>query len=120
MKAMKYMGPRRVRVEDAPEPIIEHPMDVIVKVKSACICGSDLHIYHGRIPGMRDGDILGHEFMGIVEETGAGVTRVKAGDRVVIPFVIACGTCFHCQLHEYAACETTNSGPGAAMNPRCG
>jgi len=118
MKALTYQGSKNVSVETVPDPALVAQDDIILRVTATAICGSDLHIYHGRIPGMRDGDILGHEFMGIVEETGAGVTRVKAGDRVVIPFVIACGTCFHCQLHEYAACETTNSGPGAAMNPK--
>ncbi|MCL8396107.1 alcohol dehydrogenase catalytic domain-containing protein, partial [Pseudomonas aeruginosa] len=80
--------------------------------------GSDLHLYRGKIPDLHDGDVLGHEFMGVVEEVGSGVTQVRPGDRVVIPFVIACGECFHCRLAEYAACETTNTGKGAALNQK--
>jgi len=118
MKALAYQGSRNVSVQSVPDPILVAADDIILRVTATAICGSDLHIYHGRIPGMRDGDILGHEFMGIVEEAGTGVTRVKPGDRVVVPFVIACGMCFHCLLREYAACETTNSGPGAAMNSK--
>ena len=116
MKALTYQGSRDVRVETVPDPAIVEPDDIVLRVTATAICGSDLHIYRGKIPGMEHGDILGHEFMGIVEEAGPGVTHVKRGDRVVIPFVIACGQCFHCLLSEYSACETTNPGPGAAMN----
>lgn len=116
MQALTYQGSKDVRVETVPDPILVESDDIILRVTATAICGSDLHIYRGKIPGMEDGDILGHEFMGIVEEAGRDVTKVKAGDRVVIPFVIACGRCFHCLLDEFAACETTNTGPGAAMN----
>ncbi|MEN1940220.1 zinc-dependent alcohol dehydrogenase [Luteimonas sp. MJ174] len=118
MQALTYQGSRNVRVETVPDPALVAPDDIILRVTATAICGSDLHIYRGKIPAMEDGDILGHEFMGIVEDAGPAVTRVKRGDRVVIPFVIACGTCFHCLLSEYAACETTNPGRGAIMNAK--
>lgn len=116
MQALTYQGARDVRVETVPDPSIVAADDLILRVTATAICGSDLHIYHGKIPDMHDGDILGHEFMGIVEEVGPEVTSVKVGDRVVIPFVIACGQCFHCALNEFSACETTNPGHGAALN----
>jgi threonine dehydrogenase-like Zn-dependent dehydrogenase len=103
-------------VEAVPDPQLVAADDIILRVTATAICGSDLHIFRGKIPGMKDGDILGHEFMGIVEEAGPAVTRVQRGDRVVIPFVIACGQCFHCLLNEFSACETTNTGQGAAAN----
>ena len=118
MQALTYQGSRKVQVETMPDPVLEASDDIILRVTATAICGSDLHIYRGKIPGMEDGDILGHEFMGIVEDVGPGVTRVKRGDRVVIPFVIACGQCFHCMLDEYAACETTNTGRGAILNAK--
>ncbi|HLT43598.1 MAG TPA: zinc-dependent alcohol dehydrogenase [Luteimonas sp.] len=116
MQALTYQGSKDVRVETMPDPALVEPDDIIVRVTATAICGSDLHIYRGKIPGMENGDILGHEFMGIVEEAGPEVSRVRPGDRVVIPFVIACGRCFHCLLDEFAACETTNPGPGASLN----
>lgn len=116
MRALTYQGSRDVRVETVPDPSLVAADDLVLRVTATAICGSDLHIYHGKIPSMQDGDILGHEFMGIVEDVGPGVTAVKRGDRVVIPFVIACGQCFHCLLNEFAACETTNTGQGAALN----
>jgi len=118
MQALTYHGKKDVRVETVPDPILAADDDLILRVTATAICGSDLHLYHGKIPDLHTGDVLGHEFMGIVEEVGSGVTQVKRGDRVVIPFVIACGGCFHCQLAEYAACETTNPGPGAALNKK--
>jgi threonine dehydrogenase-like Zn-dependent dehydrogenase len=118
MKALTYQGARDVRVETVPDPSLIADDDIILRVTATAICGSDLHIYRGKIPGMQDGDILGHEFMGIVEAAGRAVDRIKVGDRVVIPFVIACGECFHCMLNEYSACETTNPGHGAAMNAK--
>ncbi|MFG0407591.1 zinc-dependent alcohol dehydrogenase [Pseudomonas sp. FYR_11] len=118
MRALTYHGPQDVRVDNVPDPILKHDDDVILRVTATAICGSDLHLYHGRIPQTKDGDIFGHEFMGIVEETGRGVTHLQAGDRVVIPFVIACGSCFFCQLDQFAACETTNRGPGAILNKK--
>lgn len=118
MQALTYQGSRDVRVETVPDPALIEADDIILRVTATAICGSDLHIYRGKIPAMEDGDILGHEFMGIVEDAGPAVTNVKRGDRVVIPFVIACGTCFHCLLNEFAACETTNPGRGAIMNAK--
>lgn len=118
MKALTYQGPKDVRVETVPDPILQDDQDIILRITATAICGSDLHLYRGKVPGMEHGDILGHEFMGIVEEVGAGVTRVKPGDRVVVPFTISCGECFFCQRDLYAACETTNPGRGAIINKK--
>ncbi|HEV7122606.1 MAG TPA: zinc-dependent alcohol dehydrogenase [Rhodanobacter sp.] len=118
MLALTYHGARDVRVENVPDPTIQQPDDIILRVTATAICGSDLHLYRGKIPGMEDGGILGHEFMGLVEEVGPEVTAVKRGDRVVIPFVIACGQCFFCAQQQYAACETTNTVPGATLLER--
>jgi threonine dehydrogenase-like Zn-dependent dehydrogenase len=116
MLALTWQGAHDVRVETMPDPRIEAADDVVLRVTATAICGSDLHLYRGKVPGMKDGDILGHEFMGIVEEAGPSVTAVRKGDRVVIPFVIACGHCFFCALQQYAACERTNPGPSAVLN----
>lgn len=116
MRALTYHGSKDVRVEQVPDPQLLDADDVIVRVTATAICGSDLHIFRGKIPGMRDGDILGHEFMGVVEEAGPSVVKLRRGDRVVVPFVIACGECFFCRLSQYAACETTNTGRGAVVN----
>jgi len=113
---LTYHGRKDVRVETVPDPVLAAEDDLILRVTATAICGSDLHLYRGKIPDLHQGDVLGHEFMGIVEEVGPGVTQVRPGDRVVIPFVIACGECFHCRLSEYAACETTNPGHGATLN----
>lgn len=118
MKALTYHGKKDVRVEDVPDPTLIERDDIILRVTATAICGSDLHLYRGKIPELHEGDILGHEFMGIVEETGPDVVALKKGDRVVIPFVIACGECFHCRLAEFSACETTNTGKGAALNQK--
>lgn len=118
MQALTYHGRKDVRVETVPDPVLAADDDLILRVTATAICGSDLHLYRGKIPDLHSGDVLGHEFMGVVEEVGAGVTQVRPGDRVVIPFVIACGDCFHCRLAEYAACETTNPGKGAAMTAK--
>ncbi|MDF2489027.1 MAG: Alcohol dehydrogenase GroES domain protein [Pseudomonas sp.] len=118
MRALTYHGATDVRIDNVPDPTIQAPDDVVLKVTATAICGSDLHLYHGKMPAVKSGDILGHEFMGIVEEVGPEVTAVKKGDRVVIPFVIACGNCFFCEHDLYAACETTNSGPGASLNKK--
>lgn len=117
MRALTYHGPNDVRVDNVPEPKLEAKDDVILKVTATAICGSDLHLYRGKVPQTEPGDIFGHEFMGVVEEVGPEVTAVKKGDRVVIPFVIACGQCFFCQHDMMAACETTNDGPGGTVNP---
>lgn len=118
MRALTYHGSNDVRVDNMPEPIIQEVDDIILKVTATAICGSDLHLYRGKIPETKDGDIFGHEFMGIVEEVGSGVTAVAKGDRVVIPFVIACGSCFFCSMNLQAACETTNTGRGAILNKK--
>lgn len=118
MRALTYHGARDVRVEDVPDPMLVATDDIILRVTATAICGSDLHLYHGKIPETRDGDIFGHEFMGVVEEVGSSVTAVKTGDRVIVPFVIACGDCFFCHLDLFSACETTNPGRGALINKK--
>ena len=118
MRALTYHGARDVRVETVSDPIIQEPDDVILQVTATAICGSDLHLYRGKIPQTKQGDIFGHEFMGIVVEVGREVTQVKKGDRVIIPFVIACGNCFFCEHDLTAACENTNSGRGAILNKK--
>jgi len=118
MKALTYHGSKDVRVESVPDPVLRAADDILLRVTATAICGSDLHLFRGKIPEVHTGDILGHEFMGIVEDIGADVTNVRRGDRVVIPFVIACGDCFHCRLAEFASCETTNTGQGAALNAK--
>lgn len=118
MQALTYHGAHDVRVESVPDPVIQAPDDVILKVTATAICGSDLHLYRGKIPQVKHGDIFGHEFMGIVEEVGPQVTAVRKGDRVIIPFVIACGDCFFCQHDLTAACENTNDGRGAILNKK--
>src|SRR5579883_954117 len=116
MKANCWMGKRDVRVETVPDPKILNPRDAIVKITSTAICGSDLHLYNGYIPSMESGDILGHEFMGEVVEVGSGVKNLQKGDRVVVPFAIACGDCFMCKRQLYSVCE--NSNPNAWMQER--
>jgi threonine dehydrogenase-like Zn-dependent dehydrogenase len=118
MRALTYHGAHDVRVDNVPDPIIEQEDDIILRVTATAICGSDLHLYRGKIPETEAGDIFGHEFMGIVEDTGSAVTNLQIGDRVVIPFVIACGSCFFCQHDLFAACETTNTGRGAIINKK--
>ncbi len=118
MKALTYHGARDVRVDTVPDPVITAPDDIVLRVTATAICGSDLHIFRGKIPDVKDGDILGHEFMGIVEDVGPGVTRVKRGDRVVVPFTISCGDCFFCTRSLFAACEETNPGRGALINKK--
>ncbi|HVW33720.1 MAG TPA: alcohol dehydrogenase catalytic domain-containing protein, partial [Acidimicrobiia bacterium] len=118
MKALTWHGIEDVRIDQVPDPRIEEPTDAIVRITSTAICGSDLHLY--RVLGMfiDEGDILGHEPMGIVEEVGSGVTNLKAGDRVVVPFNIACGHCFMCDQQLYSQCETTqvrSESKGAAL-----
>ncbi|MBF6631269.1 MAG: glutathione-dependent formaldehyde dehydrogenase [Comamonas sp.] len=118
MRALTYQGAKDVRMETVPDPILTAKDDLVLRVTATAICGSDLHIYRGKIPNMKDGDILGHEFMGIVEEVGPNVSHLRPGDRVVIPFVIACGSCFYCDKTLFAACENTNDGRGAIMNKK--
>lgn len=107
MRALTWQGIGDVRVETVPDPEIINPRDAIIKVTSTAICGSDLHLYDGVIPGMLSGDILGHEFMGEVVETGPGST-LKNGQRVVVPFTISCGHCFFCEKMQYSACDNSN------------
>jgi threonine dehydrogenase-like Zn-dependent dehydrogenase len=113
MRATCWMGTRQIEVRDVPEPKILNPRDAIVRVTNTAICGSDLHIYNGFIPTMRRGDVLGHEFMGEVVEVGSGVRTLVEGDRVVVPFPIACGHCAQCDREMYSLCE--NSNPNAWM-----
>lgn len=108
MKAMQYHGPADIRVENKPDPRIEHPNDVILRVTKTAICGSDLHLYRGLIPDTRVGCTFGHEFTGVVEDVGSTVQHLQRGDRVVVPFNISCGTCFFCQQELYGLCKNTN------------
>ncbi|WCN84319.1 zinc-dependent alcohol dehydrogenase [Micromonospora sp. LH3U1] len=114
MKATAWMGTNSVKVIDVPDPKIMNARDAIVRISTTAICGSDLHLYHGFIPAMRKGDILGHEFMGEVVEVGPQVRNLKPGDRVVVPFPIACGHCSSCQRGLYSVCENSNPNAGIA------
>lgn len=108
MLAMNYRGPGRVRASHKPIPEILHPQDAIVRVTRSCICGSDLHLYHGNVPDTRVGTTFGHEFTGVVEEIGADVHKLKVGDRVLVPFNIACGRCVFCQQGLFGNCHESN------------
>ena len=118
MRALTWQGKEKVSVETVPDPVISQPTDAIIKVTSTAICGSDLHLYSVLGPYLHQGDILGHEPMGIVEEVGAEVTHIKPGDRVVVPFNISCGSCWMCSRGLFAQCETTQNreqGKGASL-----
>src|ERR671939_1511814 len=118
MKALTWHGRRDVRVDDVPDPAIQEPTDAVIRVTTTAICGSDLHLYEVLGPFMGEGDILGHEPMGVVEEVGDGVTNLAPGDRVVVPFNVSCGTCFMCGQGLHSQCETTQvreQGMGAAL-----
>ncbi|MDX3100658.1 zinc-dependent alcohol dehydrogenase [Nonomuraea angiospora] len=118
MKAVTWHGKRDVRVEEVPDPVIKEPNDAVIRITSTGICGSDLHLYEVLGPFMAEGDILGHEPMGVVEEVGSAIENIKPGDRVVIPFTISCGHCYMCGMQLYAQCETTQvreQGMGAAL-----
>ncbi len=108
MKAVCWMGTHSIEVHQVPDPEIINPHDAIIKITRTAICGSDLHLYDGYIPTMESGDIVGHEFMGIVEEVGAEVKKLRRGDRVVIPFTIACGNCLFCKKDLWSLCDNTN------------
>ena len=119
MRALTWQGKRTVTVEDVPEPRIQEPTDAVIRVTSTAICGSDLHLYELFGPFLAKGDVLGHESMGVVEQVGSAVTRLAPGDRVVIPFVIACGDCFMCARGLTTQCETTQNreqGTGATLD----
>jgi threonine dehydrogenase-like Zn-dependent dehydrogenase len=115
MRALTWHGKHDVRMESVPDPQIVNPRDAVIKVTSTAICGSDLHLYDSYIPTLHRGDILGHEFMGEVVETGPGST-LKKGQRVVVPFVIACGKCFFCEHQQYSACDNSNPAEKADMS----
>ncbi|AFL54008.1 threonine dehydrogenase-like Zn-dependent dehydrogenase [Sinorhizobium fredii] len=115
MKALTWHGKGDIRCESVPDPIIEDQHDAIIKVTACAICGSDLHIFNGLIPAMEHGDVVGHEAMGEVVEVGRAATKLKVGERVVVPFTIACGACFFCQRGFYSACERTNPDREKAM-----
>ncbi len=118
MKAVTWQGPQDMRVEDVPDPTIIDPTDVVIRVTTTGLCGSDLHLYDPLAPFMTPGDVVGHEPMGIVEEVGPQVTSLKAGDRVVVPFNISCGSCWTCERGLHSQCETTQNrdqGTGASL-----
>ncbi|MBT2789829.1 zinc-dependent alcohol dehydrogenase [Paraburkholderia strydomiana] len=108
MKALRWHGKKDIRCDTVPDPKIEHPRDAIIKVSSCAICGSDLHLYDGFMPGMESGDIMGHEFMGEVMEVGKENSALKVGDRVVVPFTIICGECDQCKRGNFSVCERSN------------
>jgi threonine dehydrogenase-like Zn-dependent dehydrogenase len=114
MKALCWHGKKDIRCDEVDEPRIEHPRDAIIKVTTCAICGSDLHLFDGFVPGMMRGDILGHEFMGEVVEVGAENRKLKVGDRVVVPFTIICGECEQCRRGNYSVCERTNRNKDVA------
>lgn len=114
MKAITWQGAGKMQVDTVPDPKIINPRDSIIQITTTCICGSDLHMYDGYIPTVRRGDIMGHEFMGIVVETGSGVTNLRVGDRVVVPFTISCGECFYCKRGLWSLCDNSNPNAGAA------
>jgi threonine dehydrogenase-like Zn-dependent dehydrogenase len=113
MKALTWHGKEDVRVEDVPRPSLVNPSDAIIEVTATAICGSDLHLYHDRVPSMQKGDILGHEPMGEVVEVGSDVETLEIGDRVVVPFTISCGACWFCEEELYSLCD--NSNPNAEL-----
>lgn len=113
MRAVCWEGKNEVHVRDVPLPEVLNPRDAVVQVTLAAVCGSDLHLYDGYMPTMKEGDVLGHEFVGIVVETGSRVQNLKPGDRVVVPFAIACGNCFFCRSELWSLCD--NSNPNAAL-----
>jgi threonine dehydrogenase-like Zn-dependent dehydrogenase len=118
MKAVTYHGKRDVRVDTVPDPVLHEPTDAIVRITTTGICGSDLHLYEVLGSFMEEGDVLGHEPMGVVEEVGSAVTGIAPGDRVVIPFNISCGHCYMCAQGLQSQCETTqvrSQGKGAAL-----
>lgn len=116
MKAVCWYGKQDMRVMNVPDPKILNPRDAIIKITTTAICGSDLHLYNGYIPTMKEGDIVGHEFMGEVVETGSKVSNLRKGDRIIVPFTISCGNCFFCQKELWSLCD--NSNPNARMQEK--
>lgn len=116
MKAVRWYGNRDVRVEEVPDPVIQAPGDAIIRITASGICGSDLHLVDGYVPSMEQGDILGHEPMGIVEEVGPEVKTLQRGDRIVVPFNISCGECFFCKKTLFAACDRSNTPEGRELS----
>ena len=115
MRALRWHGKHDIRCDNhVPDPTIEDPRDAIIKVSSCAICGSDLHLYDGFMPGMQHGDIMGHEFMGEVMEVGSANKKLKVGDRVVVPFTIVCGECDQCRRGNFSVCERTNRNKDVA------
>ncbi|MBW9102521.1 zinc-dependent alcohol dehydrogenase [Paraburkholderia phenoliruptrix] len=114
MKALRWHGKKDIRCDTVSDPKIEHPRDAIIKVSSCAICGSDLHLYDGFMPGMESGDIMGHEFMGEVVEVGKENTALKVGDRIVVPFTIICGECDQCKRGNFSVCERSNRNKDVA------
>lgn len=114
MRAVCWHGKKDVRVDTVPDPQILNRRDAILRVTTTAICGSDLHLYSGNIPTMEEGDILGHEFMGEVVEVGSRNSTLKPGDRVVVPFTVACGDCFFCQRNLWSLCDSSNPNAGSA------
>lgn len=124
MRAVTWQGREDIRTIDVPDPVLVEPTDAIVRVTSTAICGSDLHLYSVLGAFLEPGDVLGHEFMGIVEEVGPAVSHLRPGDRVVVPFTISCGHCWMCRRGLYAQCETTQvteqgKGPACSATRRC-
>src|SRR6185369_3639218 len=113
MKALCWHGSGDVRIDTVADPRIQDPRDAVVRITASGICGSDLHLFDGFMPTMEKGDVLGHEPMGVVEEVGSAVKNLKKGDRVVVPFDLACGECFFCKKQLYSCCDTSN--PNAEM-----
>jgi len=113
VRAVTFQGKGNMQVDTVPDPKIINPRDSIVQITSTCICGSDLHLYDGYIPTVEHGDIMGHEFMGVIVETGSAVKNLKVGDRVIVPFTIACGECYYCKQGLHSLCD--NSNPNASM-----
>ncbi len=114
MRAVTFQGTGKMQVDNVPDPKILNPRDSIVQITSSCICGSDLHLYDGYIPTVEHGDIMGHEFMGVIVETGSAVKNLQVGDRVIVPFTIACGQCYYCKNEQYSLCDNSNPNAAAA------